>query len=105
MAVGNAAQAIVKDVGDPVAEYESIRSTWERATKDYDNYIDSNTFSNLLIPFSATMSARQYNFYKAEAELPGITSQFSRMIIGGLLRKPPILQLPDSRLPLRLIPY
>jgi hypothetical protein len=42
------------------------------------------------------MSQKQYNFYKAEAELPGITAQFSKMLVGGLLRKKPILQIPEE---------
>lgn len=42
---------------------------WERFVKDYDNIIDVASFSNLLIPFSPSMTQTQYNFYKAEAEL------------------------------------
>jgi hypothetical protein len=43
----------------------------------------------MLLPFSPSMSAEQYAFFKAEAELPGITRQFISTIVGGLLRKPP----------------
>jgi hypothetical protein len=106
MAVTNAAQDVVKTVADPNAAYESIKDVWtkhravcngERFVKAYDNMIDPFTFKNLLIPFSPSMTPVQYNFYKAEAELPGITSQFARMLIGGLLRKQPLLKLPDGQ--------
>jgi hypothetical protein len=101
----NAAQASVKTVADPNASYESLKPLWnksravcsgERFVKDYDALIDIVRFSNLLIPFSPSMSQKQYEFYKAEAELPGITAQFSKMIVGGLLRKQPVLTLPTG---------
>lgn len=103
MAIINAAQAAVKTVADPNASYESLKSLWnksravcsgERFVKDFDGMIDVQKFSNLLIPFSPSMTQTQYNFYKAEAELPGITAQFSKMLVGGLLRKQPSLTLP-----------
>ena len=105
MTVVNAAQAAVKTVADPNASYESLKAIWdksravcsgERFVKDYDGIVDTLSFNNLLIPFSPSMSQQQYNFYKAEAELPGITAQFSKMIVGGLLRKTPVLTLPDN---------
>jgi len=105
MAVVNAAQALTKTVADPNAAYESLKTIWEKSravcngerfVKDYDAIIDPASFTNLLIPFSPSMTPQQYNFYKAEAELPGITAQFSKMIIGGLLRKPPQLTLPED---------
>lgn len=101
----NAAQASVKTVADPNASYESLKPLWnksravcsgERFVKDFDSTIDVLRFSNLLIPFSPSMTQDQYNFYKAEAELPGITAQFSKMLVGGLLRKKPVLTLPDK---------
>lgn len=101
----NAAQSAIKTVADPNASYESLKFLWnktraicsgERFVKDFDNYIDNVSFSNLLIPFSPSMTQSQYVFYKAEAELPGITSQFARMLVGGLLRKQPILRLPKG---------
>jgi hypothetical protein len=101
----NAAQASVKTVADPNASYESLKPLWtksravcsgERFVKDYDAAVDVNRFTNLLIPFSPTMSQKQYDFYKAEAELPGITAQFSKMLVGGLLRKKPVLTLPKD---------
>lgn len=105
MAVVNAAQAAVKTVADPNSVYVSLTGLWlksraacsgERYVKDYDSIVDTSSFNNLLIPFSPSMSQDQYNFYKAEAEWPGITAQFSKLIVGGLLRKQPSLTLPDG---------
>jgi hypothetical protein len=105
MAVVNAAQATVKTVADPNASFESLKPLWnkcravcsgERYVKDFDGTIDTLRFSNLLIPFSPSMDQKQYDFYKAEAELPGIVAQFSKMLVGGLLRKQPVLSLPDN---------
>jgi hypothetical protein len=105
MAIVNAAQAVVKTVADPNAAYETLKPVWKRCravcsgekyVKDLDSVIDVFEFKNLLIPFSPTMSQNQYEFYKAEAELPGITAQFSKMLIGGLLRKQPILKFPEE---------
>ena len=105
MSITNAAQSAVKTVADPNASYESLKPLWnksravcsgERYVKAYDGVIDPVSFSNLLIPFSPSMSQAQYNFYKAEAELPGIVSQFAKLLVGGLLRKKPELSLPDG---------
>lgn len=105
MAVVNAAQATVKTVADPNASYETLKPLWlksravcsgERFVKDYDTVIDVTGFTNLLIPFSPSMSQGQYNFYKAEAEWPGITAQFAKLLVGGLLRKQPQLKLPEG---------
>jgi hypothetical protein len=105
MGIANAAQSTTKTVSDPNAEYETLKAIWlrcravcsgERYVKDVDAVIDVVAYSNLLIPFSPSMSQAQYNFYKAEAELPGIVSQFSKMLVGGLLRKQPVLKLPDG---------
>lgn len=94
-----------KTVASPNADYESMLPIWkrnravcagERFTKDYDGLIDVTNFTNLLIPFSPSMSQAQYNFYRAEAELPGIVSQYSKMVVGGLLRKAPQLELPEG---------
>ena len=101
----NAAQASVKTVADPNASYESLKPLWnksravcsgERFVKEFDGTVDTLSFSNLLIPFSPSMSQKQYDFYKAEAELPGIVAQFSKMLVGGLLRKQPALTLPED---------
>jgi len=105
MAIKNAAQAAVKTVADPNAAYESLKPLWnrcrafcsgERFVKDFDSLLDTTSYTNLLIPFSPSMTPEQYSFYKAEAELPGITAQFAKMIVGGLLRKQPILKLPEG---------
>jgi hypothetical protein len=104
MAVVNAALTN-KTVADPNAEYESLLSLWkrsravcsgERFVKAFDSYVDTIGFTNLLLPFSPSMSQKQYEFYRAEAELPGIVSQFSRMLVSGLLRKQPSLSLPKG---------
>lgn len=104
MAIANAAQNR-KSVADPTAAYESMQSLWDRSravisgerfVKDYDGYLDTINFQNLLIPFSPSMTPQQYAFYRAEAELPGIVSQYSKTLIGGLLRKQPQLKLPEE---------
>lgn len=98
----NAAQATVKTVSDPNASYESLKPLWsrckavcsgERFVKDLDSVVGIN---NMLIPFSPSMSQAQYDFYKAEAELPGICAQFAKMLVGGLLRKSPSVTLPTN---------
>jgi len=97
--------ATPKTVGDPSAAYLSLKPIWdknravcggEQYVKAKDSKLDVRSFSNLLIPFSPSMTQEQYNFFKAEAELPGIVSQFSKMLIGSLLRKQPALELPES---------
>lgn len=94
-----------KTVADPNAAYMSMESIWrknramlggERTAKEYDANLDLVYFSNLLVPFSNQMEPQQYQFYKAEAELPGITSEYLKLLIGALLRKDPVLVLPDS---------
>jgi hypothetical protein len=104
MSVANAAKT-TKTVASPNAQYESVKRLWdisramcngERYVKEFDGELDVNTFTNLLIPFSPSMTQEQYNFYKAEAELPGITAQFAKMLVGGLLRKQPVLTLPEG---------
>ena len=95
----------VRLVSDPCAEYDSLKPIWQRArsvcggegaAKAADRFIDTISYKNLLLPFSPSMTQEQYRFYVAEAELPGITTEFVKMIIGGLLRKPPVMTLPDS---------
>jgi len=104
MPISNAVRT-EKTLSDPNAEYESLKPLWnrsravcsgERYVKSFDNIVDTTSFTNMLIPFSPSMSQKQYNFYKSEAELPGITAQFAKMIVGGLLRKMPTIQLPDN---------
>ena len=104
MTVANASRA-AKTIADPIAEYESLLPVWKRAravcggeasVKAYDGVVDVATFKNMLIPFSPSMSQQQYSFYRAEAELPGITCEFAKMLLGGLLRKEPVVKLPES---------
>jgi len=98
-------KAATKSVGDPSASYESLRTLWKRSravlngqaqAKAYDDILDVYTYKNLLLPFSPKMTQEQFNFYRAEAELPGLVSQYAKVLVGGLLRKPPQLTLPDS---------
>jgi len=97
-----------KGVESPNSAYEANQETWlrsrvacggERMVKEYDNIVDSTLTSsskNLLLPFSPSMSIQQYNFYKSEAEWPGIVAQYAKTIVGGLLRKQPTLVLPKD---------
>ena len=94
-----------RTVADPTPEYESMLPVWtrnravcagQRAVKEFDSVCDTLSFTNLLIPFSESMTQEQYKFYKAEAELPGIVSEYAKMLVGGLLRKKPQLELPDE---------
>jgi len=91
-----------KGPGYPNDEYLSQVNEWKRNraviqgpsyTKDYDTVPSTD---NLLLPFNPTMTQSQYDFYKAEAEVPGVTSEFSKMIIGGLLRKQPLLEIDNA---------
>jgi len=91
-----------KTVGDPCTQYESMRTIWKRArailngqaqAKAYDAVLDNISYSNLLLPFSPTMSVEQYRFLVAEAELPGLVGQYAKVLVGGLLRKKPIIQV------------
>jgi hypothetical protein len=87
-----------KAVSQGSPQYLSMLPIWkkcravlegEQAVKDHDQWLDTVTFENLLIPFSPTMTQKQYHFYKAEAELPGLASQYARILNAGLLRKAP----------------
>ena len=97
--------ATPKTVGDPSEVYLSLKPLWdrnhavcggERYVKERDRILDTLFYNNFLIPFSPNMTQEQYNFYRAEAELPGITSQFAKMLVGSLLRKQPTIELPKS---------
>jgi hypothetical protein len=103
MIQANASQT--RTVADPNAAYESIRPLWERSraacngeryVKELDKRVDTLGFNNFLIPFSPSMTQQQYDFYKAEAEYPGIVAQYAKIVVGGLLRKKPQLELPKS---------
>jgi hypothetical protein len=101
-------KAKTKSLGDPNAAYESMRPLWEKAravlngqqhARAYDDVIDTATYNNLLLPFSPTMTAQQYNFYRAEGELPGLTAQYAKVLVGGLLRKQAAIELPENVFP------
>lgn len=94
-----------KSVADPLSAYDAlaVKRAISRAAcrgqeeiKAFDSVVDTLTFSNLLIPFSDSMSEQQFRFFKAEAEWPGIVSQYAKLLVGGLLRKQPSLELPEG---------
>jgi hypothetical protein len=87
--------------GEPNYLYQSMLPMWtrsraiingENAVKQHDAVLDNQNFTNLLVPFSDRMTPTQYRFYLAEAELPGLVSQYARVIVGGLLRKTPQIE-------------
>tara|TARA_A100001015_G_scaffold295358_1_gene374230 strand:+ start:1515 stop:3086 length:1572 start_codon:yes stop_codon:yes gene_type:complete len=91
-------------VADPSASYHSLKPLWKRSravlqgqdnVKAHDEYLEAG-YKNILIPFSTSMSQRQYDFYKSEAELPGLTAQYSKVLISALLRKDSHLKLPEE---------
>jgi len=105
MANSNTAANKSKSVADPCARYESLKPLWRTArgilngqshAKELDSNIDTFNFSNILLPFSPSMTAEQYKFYKAEAELPGLTAQYIKVLVGGMLRKMPDITLPEG---------
>ena len=95
-----------KTVASPNAAYESAFDLWavsravcagQRYVKAFDSHVNSHDFSGmLLLPFSPSMTQQQFDLYKSEAEFPGIVSQYAKIIVGGLLRKKPTLELPDN---------
>ena len=91
-----------RSVGDPNPIYDSLAPVYERnrAALEGQRYVKELdrrvAASNLLIPFSPSMSQEQYQWYLAEAEWPGYSQQFARTLIGGLLRKNPRLVLPED---------
>ena len=93
-----------KSVADPTDRYHSLLPLWRKAraviqgesnVKAHDDTLKRD-YSNILIPFSPSMTDAQYEFYKSEAELPGLTSQYCKVLISALLRKESQLQLPDQ---------
>jgi hypothetical protein len=78
--------------------YIAMKGKWKRArailggqdaAKLHDKVLDNVNLTNLLIPFSTQMTQVQYNFYLAEAELPGISSQFFKILVGTLMKTTP----------------
>jgi hypothetical protein len=97
-------KAIKKSVADPSDSYHSLKPLWKKSravlqgqsnVKAHDEYIERD-YTNLLIPFSPSMSQSQYDFYKSEAELPGLTAQYCKVLISALLRKESQLELPEE---------
>jgi hypothetical protein len=97
-------KAIKKSVADPSDSYLAIKPLWARSravlqgqttAKIHDESV-LDFSENLLVPFSTSMSQSQYDFFKAEAELPGLTAQYSKVLISALLRKKSVLDLPDG---------
>jgi hypothetical protein len=92
-------------VGVPTYEYESMTRLWKRSravlngelyAKAHDAQLDNLFYTNLLVPFSPSMSQAQYRWYVAEGELPGLVAQYAKTLAGGLLRKQPLIVLPDA---------
>jgi hypothetical protein len=97
-----------ESVGSSSYEYDSMVKVWRRTraiingelhAKEHDAVLDTINYSNLLIPFSPKMSQEQYRWFVSEAELPGLVSQYARVLVGGLLRKAPSLGLPSNAPP------
>jgi hypothetical protein len=102
--VKTAANSMKRGVETPSASYMSLKPLWKKAravlqgeahAKAHDEYVERD-YSNLLLPFSPSMTQPQYDFYKSEAELPGLTTQYARVLISALLRKPSQLTLPEE---------
>ena len=103
MAITNTTGNRSKSIGDPNSRYESLKNLWrtsramlngQNQAKELDYTV--NVATNILLPFSPSMSQRQYDFYKAEAELPGLVAQYAKVLTGGLLRKEPMIKLPEN---------
>ena len=95
---------IKKSVADPSDSYQSLKPMWKKSravlqgqenVKAHDEYL-MHDYSNVLIPFSPSMTQRQYDFYRSEAELPGLTAQYCKVLISSLLRKDSQLVLPEE---------
>ena len=101
----NVTGATKRTVGDPNEKYVAMQPTWrksravmggEEVAKAADKILDVHGYTNLLIPFSPNMSQAQYDFYRTEAELPGLVGQYAKALVGGLLRKAPQFTLPKA---------
>ena len=97
-------KSVKYSVADPSASYHSLKPLWKRSrailqgqdnVKAHDEYLEPE-YKNLLIPFSTSMTQRQYDFYKSEAELPGLVAQYCKVLISALLRKESHLRLPEE---------
>jgi len=102
--INKPSKAMKTSVADPSDSYHSLSPMWKKSravlqgeanVKAHDEYLMSD-YSNLLLPFSPSMSQQQYDFYKSEAELPGLTAQYAKVLISSLLRKQSIMALPEE---------
>lgn len=92
-------------VSTPSRLWTARRDSWKRcraiiegpaAAKAHDIIV---SYDNLLIPFSPGMHQDQYDILRAEAELPGVTAQFVKILTETLLRKRPVVSvdgMPDD---------
>ena len=97
-------KSVKRSVADPSDSYQSLKPLWKKSravlqgqenVKGHDEYLTYD-YTNLLIPFSPSMTQKQYDFYRSEAELPGLTSQYCKVLISALLRKDSHLKLPEG---------
>jgi len=97
-------KSVKRSVADPSDSYQSLKPLWKKSravlqgqenVKGHDEFLNYD-YTNLLIPFSPSMTQRQYDFYKSEAELPGLTAQYCKVLISALLRKDSHLSLPEE---------
>jgi len=102
--LGHMQNAGNRGVEDPVDRYIALETTWsenrailggERKVKEHDLDLVGGE-GRILIPFSSKMTFEQYSFLIEEAELPGICNIFAKMLVSGLLRKKPVLRLPEK---------
>jgi hypothetical protein len=85
---------VKKTVADPSDSYNTLLPLWKRSrailqgeanAKQHDETVNED--SNLLLAFSNSMSQAQYDFFKKEAELPGLSAQYAKSLVASLLRK------------------
>ena len=97
-------KSLKRSVADPSDSYHSLSPLWKKSravlqgesnVKAHDDVVDP-AYKNLLLPFSPSMTQKQYDFYRAEAELPGLTAQYCKVLISSLLRKKSHMKLPDD---------
>ena len=97
-------KGVKRSVADPSHSYHSLTPLWKKArailqgqsnVKAHDELLEAE-YKNILLPFSPSMTQAQYDFYRSEAELPGLTTQYAKTLINALLRKKSSLVLPEG---------
>jgi len=89
-------------VDTPCKDYLKFKDKWRKCRDVFEggdaiNEHDSRASTACyLLPFSLSMDQAQYNFYKREAEYPGIVGEYARTLIGGLIRKRPQITFPKA---------